>query len=68
MAEKRIRATIASDGNSYKIETMEGFVGNSCETTINAVCAGLGGSVIDEGDKDDRYRNEEADAFVFRES
>ena len=63
--EKRIRATIDADGNGIKFETVEGFAGTSCETDINAVCAGLNDmKQVGEGDTDDRYREEEAEAFA----
>lgn len=59
--EKRIKVIIDQTGN-YRIETISGFTGNSCNKTIDEIAVSIGGNLKEEGDTNDKYK--QPDVFI----
>lgn len=53
------------EATTTTVTTLKGFAGGSCVKTLAQVQAGLGlGKATEEGDTPDRYRRQDAEAFV----
>lgn len=61
---KKVKFIIDNEGN-FTAETLEGFSGTSCENTLDEIVASIGGAkLIDEHDRDDKYKNDDIEQFI----
>lgn len=65
MATQKIKFTVKKNGGgAFKVETMEGFTGTSCENTVDQILVSVGAKTQDSGNKDDQYKNNDPIAWV----
>lgn len=66
MQEKRIKLIIKKNGGgSFKVETKGGYVGSSCEASMDDIAVMINaGTIKDQGDTDDKYRTDDPTAIV----
>lgn len=66
MTTREVKFTIKKNGGGkFKVETMGGFTGTSCDTTVNQILAHVGGVTTEKsGHKEDRYKQSNPLAWV----